>query len=87
MSVLHEGGMLRLLGNCPVEDAEALMAGLRAAPDCPVDLAAAGALHAAVVQVLIALRPRLLNQPEDGFARAWVLPAVRRAVAHHSVTT
>ena len=87
MSVRREGDAVGLMGDCPVEDAEALMTLLLASPGCPVDLAAAGALHAAVVQVLLALRPALLNQPQDEFTRNWVLPALRRALAHQSVTT
>lgn len=83
MSVLRDAGVLRLVGDCPVEDAEALMAQLLAEPGLAVDLAAAGALHAAVVQVLVALRPVLLGEPEDGFLRTWLLPALCRA--HQSV--
>ena len=87
MSVRQQGAVLHLEGDCPVEDAEALMALLLAMTERQVDLAAAGALHTAVVQVLVALRPRLLNQPADPFLRAWLLPALLRAGAHQSVTT
>ncbi len=85
MSVRLERGVVHLVGDCVVEDAEALIDLLQAAPGRAVDLGAAGALHAAVVQVLLALAPPFLGEPEDDFTRLWVLPALRRAASHQSV--
>lgn len=59
-----------LTGNIAVEEAETLVAWLRKTPDPAVNLAKAGHLHAAVLQVLMALKPRLLGEPEDPWLRA-----------------
>jgi hypothetical protein len=47
-----------------------------------VDLTAAGPLHAAVLQVLLALRPPLDGPPGDSFTARWLVPLLmlRRSV-------
>ena len=52
-----------------VEEAETLCQWLREAPDRGVDLAACTHLHAAVLQVLMALRPRILAEPPNPWLR------------------
>ena len=74
MSLHPEGAVIRLVGEARVEDAEPLLAFLLAAPGRAVDLSAAGPLHAAVVQVLLALRPPLAGTPADAFTARWLLP-------------
>ena len=74
MSVRAEGAVIRIEGEARVEDAETLLALLRAASGRSVDLANAGPLHAAVVQVLLALRPPLSAPPLDPFTARWLLP-------------
>ena len=75
MSARPDGDVIRLEGEARVEDAEPLLAFLLAAPGRAVDLSAAGPLHAAVVQVLLALRPPLAGPPPgDPFTARWLLP-------------
>ncbi len=76
MSVALEDGVIRLAGAGRIEDAEALVALLQAHPFCLVDLAAAGALHTAVVQVLLAFRPEVAGTAGDDFLSTWVMPAL-----------
>ena len=74
MSVRLDGMVIRLEGECRVEEAEPLLALLQEEAGREVDLADAGPLHTAVVQVLFALRPRIRAVPEDGFMTHWLLP-------------
>ena len=90
MTLLIEAGVARVEGEARVEDAEPLLAFLRdgagdgdgagaggagdvAGRRC-VDLRAAGPLHAAVVGVLLALRPPLLGPAGDAFTARWLVP-------------
>ncbi len=76
MSVRLAGDVIVLEGPCRVEDAEPLLSLLQAGPDRTVDLTEAGHLHAAVVQVLMALRPTLKGTGQDGFLKTWIIPAL-----------
>jgi len=67
MSIRLDGDLIRLEGDCHVEDAEALVrlvgpAGARAA-----DLSAVRHLHAAVLQVLVSFRVPIAARPNDPF--------------------
>ena len=79
MSVRLDGGIIRLEGDCRAEDAETLVALVQAGPARTVELAAAGHLHAAVVQVLLALRPPVTGPAGDPFVQAWLAPLFRQA--------
>jgi hypothetical protein len=74
MSVRLDGTAIRLEGACRVEDAEPLLLLLQEEAGRVVDLSGAGALHAAVVQVLLALRPPLAGPPADPFTARWLAP-------------
>jgi hypothetical protein len=74
MSVALEADMIRLRGDCPVGDAEPLLALLQEAPRRVVDLTEAGTLHTAVVQVLLALQPEVLGPTSDPFMDRWIAP-------------
>lgn len=74
MSVVLDAGTIHLRGASAVEDAEVLLGLLQADPAAPVDLRAAVGLHAAVVQVLMALRPGIIGPANDPFVNRWVLP-------------
>jgi hypothetical protein len=74
VSVVAGGDVIRLVGECGVEDAEALLAALSAAAGATVDLSAAGHLHSAVFQVLLNLRPKLVGSPQEPFFGLWLLP-------------
>lgn len=76
MSVRLDGTTIRLEGPCRVEDAEPLLGWLQADRQRVVDLTEAQHLHAAVVQVLMALRPAIRGIPKDPFLRDWIHPAL-----------
>jgi hypothetical protein len=73
MSVNFDADRIFLRGACRVEEAETLAALLIESPGRIVDVTECGHLHAAVCQVLLALRPRLHGAPADTFVRHWVL--------------
>ena len=76
MSVRLDGNVIILEGLCRVEDAEPLLGWLQADRGRMVDLAGAEHLHAAVLQVLMALRPTLRGAAGDAFLRDWITPAL-----------
>ncbi len=76
MSVRLDGNVIIMEGQCRVEDAEPLLGWLQADRGRIVDLAGAEHLHAAVLQVLMALRPTVRGTPEDDFLRDWITPAL-----------
>lgn len=61
-----------LEGDCPVTDAEPLLAHLIAAPRALVDWRNCRHAHLAVVQVLMASGARLHGPPANAFLRLWV---------------
>ena len=79
MSVRLDGEVIRLDGDCRVEDAEPLAELLRHGPR-PVDLEGCDRLHGAVVQVLLAFGPALRGEPASDFARRHLIPALARAI-------
>jgi hypothetical protein len=76
MSVRLDGNVVVLEGPCRVEDAEPLLGWLQADRGRMVDLAGAEHLHAAVLQVLMALRPTIRGTAGDAFLRDWITPAL-----------
>ena len=78
MSVRLDGHIIKLEGPCRVEDAEPLLTWLQADGSRVVDLTGAEHLHAAVVQVLIALKPPLRGESRDLFVRNWLAPLLRQ---------
>ena len=73
MSVHVEADRVRLEGDCGLQDAEPLCAALVGHGGRCVDLSGALSLHTAVVQALLALRPKIEGEPADPFLRAHVL--------------
>jgi hypothetical protein len=67
-------GVIVLEGSCPGEDAEILLQHLHAAPAGAVDLRRCDFAHTAVIQVLMAFRPKLLGPPGDHPMWQWVYP-------------
>ena len=59
-----------LEGNVSVEDAETLAQWLQQQGDPAVNLARCEHLHAAVLQVLLALRPKVKGRPTDALLAA-----------------
>ena len=74
-------GVIILAGECPVEDAETLLEQLQARRHGPVDWSGCTVLHTAVLQILMAARPKLLGECGDGFVRTWAAIAPRDGVA------
>lgn len=77
MSVVLEAGTIRLRGASTVEDAETLLEFLLVDAPPTVDLQASTGLHAAVVQVLLALRPDIIGPASDPFVERWLLPLLK----------
>jgi len=77
MSVRWDGELIRLEGRCRIEEAETLLALLLEDGGRRVDLSGCGAMHSAVVQILIAARPSLVGTPDDPFLCAHVLPLLK----------
>jgi hypothetical protein len=69
MSVRIAGDSVLLEGPCPAEDAETLLIALQEDRARTVDLAKAGRLHTAVVQILLAAKANLVGVPGDPFQR------------------
>ena len=74
MPIRTEAEALHLEAVCGVEEALALLEQLAAAPPPGIDLSACTHLHTALVQVLVACRPRILAPPEDAFLARWLMP-------------
>lgn len=79
MSVAFADGVIRMVGDCPVEDAETLLLLLLAQQGAPVDLSGCGTIHAALLQILLAARPAVSGTPADCFVRDRVLPLLKHS--------
>jgi hypothetical protein len=79
MSVIFEGGMIRLAGECGVEQAEALAGLIAEHPGALVDVSQCRLAHGAVLQVLLSFRPALHGDFADEFLLRWVQPALAGA--------
>ncbi len=71
-------GFVELLGECPSKDAEPLLQLLLTVPEATVDWRGCRGAHTAVVQVLLAAKPKLLGPPADKRLKDWVEPVVTR---------
>jgi hypothetical protein len=69
-----DDGVILLEGSCPSEDAEVLLQQLIAAPAATVDISRCDFAHAAVIQVLMATKPKLLGPAGDHPMWNWVHP-------------
>lgn len=76
MTVRAGGGSIELLDACPSADAEPLLQALLATPGSTVDWRSCRAAHTAVIQVLLAAKPRLLGPPADARLEEWVAPMI-----------
>ena len=73
---VNDAGGIELVGACPSADAEALLQHLLADPAATVDWRECRGAHTAVVQVLMAVKPKLLGPPADAGLRDWVAAAI-----------
>ncbi len=76
MSVFMDNGVLRLEGDCPVEEAETLVGLLQGAGASDVDLSQCRHLHSALVQALLAFRVRIVGKSQTPFIKDFVVPAL-----------
>jgi hypothetical protein len=79
MSARLDGNIILLEGQCRVEDAEPLLGWLQADSSRVVDLTDAEHLHAAIFQILMALRPPIREGEKDAFVQDWLIPILRVA--------
>lgn len=75
MTIAADGKIVRLSGSCTAEDAETLLK-LLVEGAKEVDLSGCDYLHGAIVQLLIAGRPKIVGEPE-GFLGDWLIPLIR----------
>jgi hypothetical protein len=73
---LADDGTILLEGRCPIEDAESLLQLLLRTPGGCVDLRSCNHAHTAVIQVLIAAKPKIRTPSPAPFLRFWVEPAL-----------
>ena len=73
---LLASGTIELEGICPSDDAEVLLQHLLATPGALVDWRACESAHTAVIQILMAAKPRLLGPPAARHLQDWVQPLV-----------
>jgi hypothetical protein len=62
-AVLHDPSTIRLIGACPVDDAETLLQLLLANPAAEIDWRGCESAHAAVIQVLLVAKRPLRGPP------------------------
>jgi hypothetical protein len=67
----HDNATIVLEGNCPVEDAEALLQLLQASPEASLDWTQCTHLHTAVLQVILAAGSVRLGPCGDPWVRQW----------------
>jgi hypothetical protein len=69
---LDAEGSIRLSGACGLEDAEDLLRLSLDRPNCVVDWTRCTQAHTAVVQILLALTPRLAGPPAGTFLKTHI---------------
>ena len=79
-----DDGVIVLVGECPVEDAETLLQLLQAQPEGPVDWSACTHLHTAVLQVLMAAATPMRGECGDAFVARWGSVDPSRGPARHA---
>jgi hypothetical protein len=68
--------LIELVGTCAAADAEPLLQLLLASPGAAIDWRDCRGAHTAVIQVLMAARPKLLGPPAGAGLQQWVAPAI-----------
>jgi hypothetical protein len=76
---LADDGVIVLEGTCPIEDSEALLRRLSERPGSDIDWSGCEQAHTAVVQILIAARPRLIGSPANAFLNRYIASAISDA--------
>jgi hypothetical protein len=81
MTIHMSGTSIELEGSCASEDAEILLQHLLASPTASVDWRACESAHTAVIQVLMAAKPKLLGPPAGRALKDWVEPVLLRRLS------
>lgn len=76
MTVRLDVDIIRLEGDCHVEQAEALVQLLQDDRRRTVDLTGCQRVHAALVQALLAFKPKIQGAPADPFLRDHLMPCL-----------
>ena len=76
---LSAQGSIELSGDCPVEDADALLQHLGAHSDARVTWGTCDSMHAAVLQVLLVAKAVPAGTPNNAFLRNKIAPLLIRA--------
>lgn len=87
MTVSRDDDVVRLEGNCALEEAETLVALLQQGGVRAVDLSACRHLHGALVQALVTFGVPLTGTVEDPFLRDIVVPAMKAAARDKSAAS
>jgi hypothetical protein len=78
---LLAAGTIELTGICSSDEGEILLQHLLATPNMMVDWRGCEAAHTAVIQVLMATRPKLLGPPAALLLEKWVQPVLTATMA------
>jgi hypothetical protein len=78
MSVRVEDGIIRLEGDCGVEDAEPVFSAFSEGRATAVDLSGADKIHGAVAQALLRVGAKIVGRPADPFLADHVAPALEK---------
>jgi hypothetical protein len=78
VTVQVNGQVIALIGDCPSEDAEALLSHLLADPLATVDWHACDRAHTAVLQVMLAAGRPVQGPPRGIFLSQWVEPLISK---------
>jgi hypothetical protein len=70
MGIRYQKKSATLLGLVCAEDAEILLNWLKSRPEAAVNVTRCKQMHAAVLQVLLALQPKITGVPADPWLRA-----------------
>jgi hypothetical protein len=79
MPVVTSANGAALSGVCGVAEAETLHIWLLDHPTARIDLTDCQHVHTAVLQVLLALRPAIVGQPDDPGLAGWLMPLLADA--------
>lgn len=74
MTIAFADGVIRLVDQCRLEEAEDLAVLLATHPECWVDVAGCSGAHGAVIQTLLSFRPAISGDFLEPFARRWLQP-------------
>ena len=75
MPITYKKTIALLEGHCEIEEAETLFAWLLEHPKGKVNLKQVEHIHAAILQVLMALKPSVSAWPVDENVEFWLVPA------------